>query len=490
MRARSLAWCAFLLVGACPASSTTYLVNADGSGDFATIQAGLAGAAPGDTLLLGDGAYTGPGNFGLDPHGKDLVVRSASGDPLLCVIDGQDAEVGFVLHSGETAAFILDGIGFARGENLGGNGGGLQCDATSPTVKRCRFSHCRAGANGGAVGVLTPGSGPVFVDCVFVSNTCTTWGGAVGMHAGGSASFSQCSFESNSAPEGGAISAYGGASIDIVDCTFLGNSATRGGGVSCWQPSSTCSIASSQFIENVAYDFGAGVAIWVWAAGTMQACTVRDNVSFGSGGGLMVQGTCTATSCLFSGNVAVSSGGGIKADQSDLTLSSSVITGNYADTYGGGVFLATSSLTLGSSTIAGNHGRLYGGGIHAQQNAVAHCVESIVYGNCAIIGADVAAVAANLVEFECCAVDTTRHRSLASDALRYGVDNVFGDPLFCDPMACSAAPSTGGLYTLRTDSPCLPANSPCGLLIGALGLGCGPIGIEPLTWGEIKSRFR
>ena len=52
-----------------------------------------------------------------------------------------------------------------------------------------------------------------------------------------------------------------------------------------------------------------------------------------------------------------------------------------------------------------------------------------------------------------------------------------------DPLLCSD-------YTIAAQSPCAPANAPTGCgLIGALGVGCTEP-IEPVTWGEIKARWR
>jgi hypothetical protein len=62
--------------------------------------------------------------------------------------------------------------------------------------------------------------------------------------------------------------------------------------------------------------------------------------------------------------------------------------------------------------------------------------------------------------------------------------NFSADPLFCK--------LGGGDFTLHTDSPCLPGNHPDGVdcdLIGALGLGCGAVGVERQTWARIKARY-
>ncbi len=64
-----------------------------------------------------------------------------------------------------------------------------------------------------------------------------------------------------------------------------------------------------------------------------------------------------------------------------------------------------------------------------------------------------------------------------------GVDGNFSaPPLYCDPAA--------GDYHLAQGSRCLPPNNACGILVGAFRQGCGTVGIEPQTWGRIKSAWR
>lgn len=56
------------------------------------------------------------------------------------------------------------------------------------------------------------------------------------------------------------------------------------------------------------------------------------------------------------------------------------------------------------------------------------------------------------------------------------------DPRFCDPEA--------GDYRLDGASRCLPAHSPCGELVGALGAGCGTVAVQERSWGKIKNLYR
>jgi len=74
--------------------------------------------------------------------------------------------------------------------------------------------------------------------------------------------------------------------------------------------------------------------------------------------------------------------------------------------------------------------------------------------------------------------------NLASDAVGFTPDStdVFADPEFCNPA--------GGEFTVSSTSPCAPGNSPYCDQIGALGVGCGMVSIEPMSWGKLKARFR
>jgi hypothetical protein len=60
--------------------------------------------------------------------------------------------------------------------------------------------------------------------------------------------------------------------------------------------------------------------------------------------------------------------------------------------------------------------------------------------------------------------------------------NFSAPPLFCNPA--------GGDFTVSANSPLLPENNGCGTLIGAFGQGCGTVSVEPVSWGQLKSKYR
>ncbi len=139
--------------GPAPARAQAVIrVRPDGSGDQPTIQAAIAAAAGGDTILLADGLYRGPGNRDLDFGGRSIVLRSERGDPRVCVIDceGSPAEPrrGFWFHRNERPETVVSGITVRGGWSADRGGGVLVANESA-----------------------FPGVGPTFANCVFTGNT-------------------------------------------------------------------------------------------------------------------------------------------------------------------------------------------------------------------------------------------------------------------------------------------------------------------------------
>src|ERR1700692_1104960 len=57
---------------------------------YPNIQSAINAAVNGDTVLVSNGVYSGHGNVNLNPLGKAIIIRSASG-PGSCTIDGGNA---------------------------------------------------------------------------------------------------------------------------------------------------------------------------------------------------------------------------------------------------------------------------------------------------------------------------------------------------------------------------------------------------------------
>jgi hypothetical protein len=68
------------------AGAAEYHLNAEGTGDFPTIQAAMDSVASGDTIWLADGTYTGPGNRDIAVPAVTFQMFSESSDATVCII--------------------------------------------------------------------------------------------------------------------------------------------------------------------------------------------------------------------------------------------------------------------------------------------------------------------------------------------------------------------------------------------------------------------
>ena len=213
------------------------LVLPDGSGDYPTIQAGINAAAARDTVLLGDGIFTGTGNRDLYFMGKEITVCSRSGNPEDCIIDVEgapgDNHRGFLFSRQEGPGSVLSGLTIT----------GAYMD----------LSHSALSYSGGAV-ACHPGSSPTIDNCIFRGNSAVgdiQQGGAV-FCDDASPLISDCIFDGNTAVNGGAVGATGVSSPVINNCLFVGNEAlTYAGGVLADDAEVHITLSSCTFHGNI-----------------------------------------------------------------------------------------------------------------------------------------------------------------------------------------------------------------------------------------------
>ncbi|MEZ4647997.1 MAG: FlgD immunoglobulin-like domain containing protein [Candidatus Eisenbacteria bacterium] len=229
----------------CPGAET-YVVRADGSGDFPTIQDALSAAAPTSVIELEDGVYSGPGNRDLQFNYTAFTLRSISGDPERCVIDcgGTPAEHhrGVRFDPG-TRPSRIEGIGFRNGfsgRQLGiatnRQGGAIRVGGGQLTISNCVFEDCGTDRTGGAIG--GEGFPLVIEDCAFRRNHAVEGAaGALDISGASTLVLRRTEFTDNWVEQplngldvGGAMRMVQG-NLTMEDCLFQGNEAGRGGAV-------------------------------------------------------------------------------------------------------------------------------------------------------------------------------------------------------------------------------------------------------------------
>jgi hypothetical protein len=141
-----------MLAAVLPAVATTYCVNPEGTGAFATIQEAVNASVDGDSILLADGIYRDIHYQGILYWGKAITIRSESGDPERCIIDAEGRSgSGFLFCFDETPGSVLEYVSVINGYSWTGMGGGILIDNASPTIRGCILRDNLATIGGGDV---------------------------------------------------------------------------------------------------------------------------------------------------------------------------------------------------------------------------------------------------------------------------------------------------------------------------------------------------
>ncbi len=411
---------ALALVSLCGlAGATTIHVPADQP----MIQSGIDAAAEGDTVLLADGTYTGPGNVELR-FGKDIVLRSEHGAEAT-VIDGEyipHQGTAMIFDAGETQSCIIEGLTIRRCDLgwSGSWGGGIACvNASSPTLRDLvienNISMDSWWESGRGGGIWCDSASPVLEDVLLRGNISY---------------------------DGAQLACAGDAAPVLVRVTMQGTGmdGLRQTGLALYD------AAEPSFTDVIIEGCWIGIFVSDPAGTLLENLTLRDN----HGGS--------------AGAIVVSSYG----EPGELHLRNLLIH----DSVGGAISARNTALVLENITIHRSRADEVGAALHLVGGATANltcCIVADSYENVAVYWDGEGATPT----FECCVFDSNELGDvslLIPDPI--GQDgNLAANPLFCGVV--NAPPN---LYSVSASSPCLPANNDCGVLIGAYGEGCGPVG--------------
>jgi len=212
----------FILLTAAPTFAGQIIyVDDDGPADFNNIQAAIDDSSDGDTIIVAEGRYFENVNF----NGRNITLTST--DPCspdvvaATIIDGSQNGSVVTFNSGEDANCVLNGFTITNGNAE--YGGGIYCEASSPTIANCTFSSNSAIWGGG----MNNGySNAVVVNCKFIGNSAE-WGGGM-VNSESSPTLTNCTFSSNSANWGGGM-LNSESILTLSNCTFTNNSAVNSG---------------------------------------------------------------------------------------------------------------------------------------------------------------------------------------------------------------------------------------------------------------------
>lgn len=252
-----------------------------------------------------------------------------------------------------------------------------------------------------------------------------------------------------------------------------------GGGIFVGGASSP-TVLRCRFVECTASLDGGGAALL--GAALLEECEfMHCSAPSGSAISIISAAAIEIRKCLFVANIS-SGGGTVLLAGSDALLDECTISGNTAAGRGGGLYVCCGHRpTVRSCTIVGNASGLSGGGIYSR--AADLLVErSIIAFNCGDGVGDAIYMEAldytKVTTLDCCAVDPGDVWAPFPHVVNYVGDVVTGNPGMCHTHDCEESPNVDANVSLRDDSPCLPLNNGCGVLIGADSAGCTAAGVS------------
>ncbi len=371
-------WCTGIAIVSmtliCLAAQAATIIVGPSPAPYQKIQDGIDNAVSGqDTVLV----QPKPGDYHerISFKGKAITVTSADiQNPAAVVIDGDAGGHVVIFTHGEGSTSVLQGVTIKNGKS--GNGGGVYCSGSSPTLTNNIISGNSSNVvcSGGGGGVYCGySSSPTLTNNTISGNSTTAMGGGVCCYENSSPTLSNNTISGNQARLGGGVYSWFSSSPALTNNLISSNSASTGGGGGYCGASTT--LTNNIIIGNSAPSAG---GVYCGDSAALSNNRISGN-SAGSAGGVSCNDSATLTSNKISGNSATYSGGGVECGAS-ATLTNNLIIGNSAGS-GGGV-ICGGSATLTSNKISVNSAST-GGGVCCAGSSSAALTNNMISSNSA-----------------------------------------------------------------------------------------------------------
>jgi len=382
------------LLLAAPASADTLTVP----GSAPTIQAAIALAASGDTILVAPGTW----HESIDDLGKRLVIEGTGGSAVT-TIDAGGAATAVTIHAGGTGSSL-------HGFTITGGAGQAVLTTGGGTL-----------FGGGGV-LAQPGSQLVLSECVIAGNSMVS-----------------------ALPTAGGGVLVNGATVSLADCTLSGNAAARGAAVCSTSITDVVTLSGCTVSGNTAGPqvFDAAVDL-SGSSGSVLNCVIVDNAGTG-----LRPGVGPFSACTFAGN----SRWGLRRE----SAAGSTLT--HCQFLGNGLGGASLAVPIAASTGHSIDHCIFAKAdkLHAEAN-----LGQVLIVNCTFDNAHAEAFFGSAVARNCIFRNTlapitgsaTPVTITYSDFPNAGAEpgNFDADPLWVNPAAQD--------YHLKINSPCIDAGDP------------------------------